>query len=129
MSHILDITDGVGVDRMVDVAFGVNVTSAPQLIRPNGWIASYSSDGLPNPEVPFLDFMYKNITIRPFSIYGMPEDAKISAFQHIGKLLATGCLIHSVGQTYNFSDMIAAHQAIEKNELTGVCLVNVVQVS
>ena len=127
VSNVLDITDGVGVDRMVDVAFGVNVAAAPQLIRANGWLASYSSDGLPKPEVPFLDFMYKNIAIRPFSIYGMPENAKINAFQRIGELLATRRLTHSIDRTYAFTDMIAAHQAIETDELFGVCLVEVAQ--
>jgi len=127
VSHVLDITDGVGVDRMVDVAFGVNVAAAPQLIRANGWLTSYSSDGVPKPEVPFLDFMYKNIAIRPFSIYGMPENAKINAFQRIGQLLATRRLSHSVDRTYAFTDMIAAHQAIETGELFGVCLVEVAE--
>ena len=127
VSRVLDITDGVGVDRMVDVAFGVNVAAAPQLIRANGWLTSYSSDGFSKPEVPFLDFMYKNIAIRPFSIYGMPENAKINAFQEIGKLLATRRLSHRVGRTYAFTDMISAHQAIEGAELFGVCLVEVNQ--
>ena len=125
VSHVLDITDGVGVDRMVDVAFGVNVAAAPQLIKANGWLTSYSSDAFSKPEVPFLDFMYKNIAIRPFSIYGMPENAKINAFQQIGELLATRRLSHRVGRTYAFTDMILAHQAIENSELFGVCLVEV----
>ena len=125
VSRVLDITDGVGVDRMVDVAFGVNVAAAPRLIRANGWLTSYSSDGFSKPEVPFLDFMYKNIAIRPFSIYSMPESAKINAFQQIGELLATHRLSHWVGRTFAFAEMISAHQAIEHNELFGVCLVEV----
>jgi NADPH:quinone reductase-like Zn-dependent oxidoreductase len=71
--------------------------------------------------------MYKNIAIRPFSIYGMPENAKINAFQRIGELLATRRLTHSIDRTYAFTDMIAAHQAIETDELFGVCLVEVAQ--
>ena len=127
VSCVLDITNNVGVDRMVDVAFGVNVAAAPQLIRANGYLASYSSDRLPKPEVPFLEFMYKNITIQPFSIYGMSENAKINAFQQIGELLATRRLSHLIGRTYAFTDMISAHQAIEKDDLFGVCVVEVAQ--
>ena len=127
VSCVLDITNNVGVDRMVDVAFGVNVAAAPQLIRANGCLASYSSDRLPKPEVPFLEFMYKNITIQPFSIFGMPENAKINAFQQIGELLATRRLSHLIGRTYAFTDMISAHQAIEKDDLFGVCVVEVAQ--
>ena len=128
VSRVLDVTDGVGVDRMVDVAFGANVAAAPQLIRANGWLTSYSSDGFSKPEVPFLDFMYKNIAIRPFSIYGMPENAKINAFRQIGELLARGRLSHRVSCTYPFTDMISAHQTIETADLFGVCLVEVAKV-
>ena len=126
LKEVLEITRGIGVDRMVDVAFGTNVTIAPRLIKPNGWLSAYSSDGVPKPEFPFLEFMYKNIGIRPFSIYGMPESAKKNAFQGINNLLATGQLSHIIGRKYPFSDMISAHQTVEKSEHPGVCVVSVV---
>ena len=123
--QVLEATAGAGVDRMVDVAFGANVALAPSLIKTNGWLTSYSSDGLPAPTVPFLEFMYKNIAIRPFSIYGMPEDAKRQAFAQISALLEKGQLTHLIDREYPFDSLIEAHQAIETKELFGVCLVNV----
>ena len=109
---------------MVDVAFGANIGLAPKLIRPNGTLTAYSSDGVPKPQLPFLEFMYKNIGIRPFSIYGIPKSAKIEAFNMIGNLLTEGQISHLIGKEYAFSDMAAAHEAVENSELFGVCLVN-----
>ena len=123
-SEVLEITDGQGVDRMVDVAFGTNVGNAHKLIKANGTLTAYSSDGCPTPSLPFLEFMYKNIAIKPFSIYGMPETAKTKAFEYIGKMLEKDALEHLIGTEYSFDKMIDAHQAIESKKLFGCCLVN-----
>ena len=117
------ITGGKGVERMVDVAFGINVEKAPNLIQRNGCLTAYSSDGVQNPKLPFLEFMYRNISIQPFSIFGMPEVAKIRAFEDINEMLKTGSLKHQIGREYSFKGMISAHQAIETGALFGCCLV------
>ena len=124
LARVLDITEGIGVDRMVDVAFGANIELAPKLIRPNGTLTSYSSDGMPRPQFPFLEFMYKNIGIQPFSIFGMPENAKIEAFSMISDLLNEGQISHLIGKEYAFSNMVDAHEVVENGKLFGVCLVN-----
>ncbi len=124
-SEVLKITGGQGVDRMVEVAFGTNVGTAPKLIKANGNLTAYSSDAFPMPSLPFLEFMYKNIAIKPFSIFGMPEMAKKKAFEDIGKMLNEGALEHLIDIQYSFNEMITAHQAIEFENLFGCCLVNI----
>lgn len=120
-----DITDGVGVDRMIDVAFANNIASAPTLVRANGIVTSYSSDADPSPSVPFIELMYKNILVRPFSIMGMPDAAKEAAFSAIDAMLEDGALTHLVGARYAFSEMVEAQEAIDEGSLFGVCVVGV----
>jgi len=119
-----DVTAGLGVDRIVDTAFGANVDTAPDLIMPNGVLTSYSSDGIPSPAIPFLSFMYKNIMIRPFSIFGMPAAAKEAAFIHIEMLLRKNALQQHIAKRIGFKDLVAAHESIESNQLFGACVVN-----
>ena len=122
---VAEVTGGRGVDRMLDVAFGANVAGAADLIRANGVLASYGSDAEPAPTVPFYEFMYKNILIRPFAIFGMPETAKDAAFAHVDELLTAGALTHLVDARFGFDEMIGAHEAIETDTLFGACLVGV----
>ncbi|MDD9876699.1 MAG: NADPH:quinone reductase [Magnetovibrio sp.] len=122
---VAEVTGGRGVDRMLDVAFGANVAGAAGMIRENGVLASYGSDAVPAPSVPFYEFMYKNVLIRPFAIFGMPDAAKDAAFAHVDALLAAGALAHRVGARFAFEEMVQAHEAIEADTLFGACLVEV----
>ncbi len=53
VKKVAEFTNGVGVDRVVDTAFSETIQLAPQLLRPNGVIATYSSDADPTPKIPF----------------------------------------------------------------------------
>ncbi|TNE36160.1 MAG: NADPH:quinone reductase [Alphaproteobacteria bacterium] len=122
---VKEVTSGKGVDRILDVAFGANIMDAPELVRDNGVIASYSSDGMPRPEIPFTALMYKNVLIRPFAIFGLQQKAQAAAFAHVEGLLNESRLRHKVGHEFAFDEMIAANEAIAKGDAGGVCLVRI----
>lgn len=125
VAAVLDATDGAGVDRILDGAFAETVQLAPDLIRANGMIAGYASDSDPTPSIPFLRLMYKNIGIRPFSIYGIPEEVQDRAFGAITEALEAAPLVQRVAREMAFEDMIAAHAAMESESLRGCLLVRV----
>ena len=56
-AKIMDATDGQGVDRIVEVAFGANLPSTVALLKDNGIISAYSSDTEPTPILPFYPMM------------------------------------------------------------------------
>src|SRR5262249_27070724 len=58
---IQDLTQGAGVDRIVDVDFGGNLPVSLQAIKQHGVIASYASRGEPEPKVNFRALMVKNV--------------------------------------------------------------------
>lgn len=122
---VKDITDGTGVDRFIDVAFGVNIANVPNLVKTNGVVTSYGSDAVAKPEVPFLALMYANILVRPFAIFAMPGDAQDTAFADIEAWCAQGALDHAVGMRFGFAELPAAHGAIEAGGFTGCCVVSV----
>lgn len=125
VAAVNEITEGNGVDRMIDVAFGNNIAAVPKLVRANGVIASFGSDANPTPVLPFYELMYKNILVRPFSIMGMPETAKDAAFAAIETLLAQDGLAQHIGARFDFEDLVAANEAVEAGDLFGVCVVRV----
>jgi len=123
--RVLDITNGQGAERFVDVAFGSNIDHATRILKPNGVITSYGSDAKLRPEFPFNDFMFRNITVRPFSIMGMPEQAKLDAFTDITSYLEADRLNHLVARRFEFDQMVQAHECIETGKVRGVVLVNI----
>jgi NADPH2:quinone reductase len=122
---ILELTGGVGVDRIVDVDFGGNVTVSAKVLKVNGTIASYASMGAPEPKLPFYALMSKNAAIRPVLIYTMPERAKDEAVRDISHLVATGRLMHVIGARFPLVRIVEAHQAQEGGKVTGNIVIDV----
>lgn len=115
-------TGGTGVDRVVEVAFGANVDLLPDIVAPNGVVASYASDAVPRPELPFQQLMYRNVTIRPFSIYGLPRDVQDRAFADVTRWLREARPSHLIGGRMALTDMVYAHESIERGDVFGVLL-------
>lgn len=127
IARIAEITGGTGVNHVSEVAFGPNVKLFPAIMAQNGVVTSYSSDPVLNPALPFNEFMFKNITVRPFTIYALTEEVKRETFAAINTMLAKGLLKHRVAMTHPFTldGVVAAHEAIEANASAGVCAIKI----
>jgi NADPH2:quinone reductase len=125
VAGVREITGGKGVHRIVEVAFGANVALASKLVRANGVIATYGSDAVPEPVLPFYSLMYAAITIRPFAIFVLPRAVQDRAFADVNRCLEDGALRHHVGARFAFDDMAAAHDAVETDAVFGTALVTV----
>lgn len=126
-AKVLEITGGRGVDRISEVAFGANVNLFPEIVAPNGVITAYSSDAVAEPVLPFLPLMFKNITMRPYTIYSLPEATQRDIFDAVNGMLAKGKLKHRVGAHHPFTldGVIAAQEMIEADAAAGVCVIDV----
>ena len=120
----MDFTDGAGVDRIIDVEFGMNVNDSAQMLKVNGVIASYSSSKMPEPVIPFYPLMFKNIALRTVLVYNMPERAKKTAMNDISNALEHQQLRHRIAQQYSLKDTAKAHEAIERGGLDGCVTVS-----
>ena len=56
---VKELTNGEGVDRVVSVDFGGNLSWLTKVIRQNGCVATYSSDTERKPKIGFYQFMKK----------------------------------------------------------------------
>jgi len=126
-AKVLDLTGGRGVDRVSEVAFGANIDLFPKIVTVNGVITAYSSDAVEEPVMPFLGLMFKNITMRPFTIYSLTEATKRDIFAAINGMLAKGQLKHRIAAHHPFTleGVIAAHEMIQADASPGVCLIDV----
>lgn len=111
------------LDRVVEVAFGANLADDIALLKPTGVIATYASDAVPEPTVPFWPMLAKDLTVRFVLVYAMPREAHDEAAQWISETLAAGRLKHQFFDTFALDDIAAAHEATEAMANVGKVLV------
>ncbi len=108
-ARIMDITDGNGVDRIVEVDYAGNFAVSRQIIGRGGSIAIYAAGDGPAP--PF-DFPVSNVNVRHVLVYDMPEDAKTAGVHDTNRWLAEGSLVGMDGPHYPLEDTAGAHEAV-----------------
>ena len=72
VSQIIEVVPE-GVDRVIEVEFGLNLTWLHQVLKPNGTLAVYGSAKEMNPTIPFGLYLFKAIKIDIFLIYILPR--------------------------------------------------------
>lgn len=115
---------GKPVDRVIDVEFGANLPEVLKLIRTGGVIATYSSTQVREPQLPFLQMMFMDLTIRMVIVYAMPEAAKQQAIDTITEALKNDQLSHRVAIVVDLNETARAHEIIESGESRGCVLVS-----
>lgn len=122
--QVLKLTEGKGVDRVVEVEFGGNLATSLRAVRIGGTIATYASQANPEPKLPFYDIMYRNLVIRTLVVFQLPASLKAQATCEITGWLNEGKLSHEIGEQFPLGETIAAHQAVENGTLGKVLVVH-----
>jgi NADPH2:quinone reductase len=120
---VLEGTDGVKVDRLVDVEFGANLPQALKFLRIGATIATYSSTVVKEPKLPFIQMMFMDLTLRMVIVYAMPEAAKQQAIADTCHMLDNGKLQHRIPHVLPFTEMVKAHELIENGGFGGCVVV------
>jgi NADPH2:quinone reductase len=124
-ARVMEITGGMGVDRIVEVAFGANLPITQKVIKTNGVVATYSSDADMEPKIPFRPFLARDVTVRFVLVYVMPREAKMAAIGAITECLQAGVLRHHVYREYEMAEAAEAHDAIESGKSLGNVVVKI----
>jgi NADPH2:quinone reductase len=120
----LAFTGGRGVDRVVDVDFGGNISTTPRLMAMNSTIAVYATNGNRNPVVPMRELMEKCIAVRALVLYALPPPLLAAAQADISKWLAAGPRVHNIAAQFALSETAQAHLAVEKGDKLGTVIVD-----
>ncbi|UKK84162.1 NADPH:quinone reductase [Sphingopyxis sp. BSN-002] len=112
-----------GVDRFVEVAFGANLDVIAALLAPRGVVATYASDAVPEPALPFWPLVMLDATIRFVLVYVMDAAAHAEAQRAIAEALEAGALTHNIAARYPLDDIVAAHEFLESGKALGKVIV------
>ena len=112
-ARVMELTEGKGLDRIVEVEMGGNLEASIEMLRANGVLSAYASEGEPEPAIPFYPILYKNLTLRFELVFLMPEEAKQQAVEDLSTWLESGEMRHTVAQRFPIEEIAAAHEAVE----------------
>jgi NADPH2:quinone reductase len=121
--RVLDITGGIGVDHIVEVDFGGNLSAALRCVRVNGSIAVYATNGDREPRLPVRELMQKNLAVYSMSLAGVPHPDRRRAQSDIAAWTATPGRILSVAARFPLYQTAAAHQTVEAGGKVGTVVV------
>jgi NADPH2:quinone reductase len=117
--------EAAGVDRVVEVAFGANLATNLAVLRTNGVIASYASDAVPDPQIPFWPMLAKDLTARFVLVYAMSRQAHDEAADWITAALQRGALKHQFYRHYTLDDIASAHETTESMSQVGKVILDI----
>ncbi len=122
--QILDLTGG-GTHRAIELELGVNITLLTEVMRPNGIIAAYGSAQSFTPEIPFIQMMFKDLTLRAILVYILTAEARAETLSGLNKMLQSGSLSHAIGATIPLEDTAKAHELVESADKFGTVVIEI----
>ncbi|MBL8837769.1 MAG: NADPH:quinone reductase [Alphaproteobacteria bacterium] len=124
-ARVLALTDGIGVDRIVEVDLGANLPIDAKIIRTNGVIASYSSTAVPEPAFPYYPLAFKGVTLRLVQGYNLPPAARRDAIAAIARHGGAGRLTHAIARRFPLAEIARAHEYLESGQAIGNVVVEI----
>jgi NADPH2:quinone reductase len=123
--EILAVTEGQGVDRIVEVDFGKNLEVCKRVLGLHGMISVYASAGEPEPVLPVYPFIRKNAILRFVLLYNSASEERRKACSDITAWLLTGLAKHTIAARFPLSKIAEAHRLVESGEKIGTVIVDI----
>jgi NADPH2:quinone reductase len=111
--QILSLTDGRGVDRVVESHVASNIGRLPGAVRDGGTIVVYGTGG-PEAPIPASWALRAQLTIRFIYAYAFDETVREAAIARFTELAEAGRLVHLPVRTFPLERIAAAHEAAEE---------------
>jgi len=124
VAAIEDFTNGEGVDRILEVEFGGNLSVSEQVIKPNGTIAAYGSVAVMEPSLPFYNLMFKGVKLNTYLIYIVSESDRNMIVNGLNDAMSDEALTHIISESYALDEIIDAHQSMESSQVIGNIVIN-----
>ena len=125
--RVLDLTDGRGVDRIIEVDLAANLETDVRVVKPNGRIVSYSSTSNPSPTVEYYPLAFKDVRVHFLQGYLLPPEVRRAAARELNLWSSVGQLEVLIGARFPLADTAEAHRALEDGAIIGNIVIDVTE--
>lgn len=119
VGEVMELTRGVGVDRVIEVDLAANLETDIAILKPNGVLASFSSSSDPRPILPYYALASKGLTVHFIQGFNLPEPARAAGKAAIAALGVTGSLRVAVGARLPLDRIAEAHDLVAARHTVG----------
>ncbi len=119
--RVRDMTQGQGVDRIIELDIAVNGAMDLEMLRAGGEVVAYGSSPQPL-NLPFPVLLAMNIQLKFFMVYHLSDVDRARAQATLHRLLSRGELAHNIALRLPLGQAVQAHEAVE----AGLTMGNVV---
>lgn len=126
VDDLMDLTDGHGFDRIVEVDAAANIDTDSRVVATNGTISVYATDSHHAPTVPIWRLMDKSVNLRNVLLYNLPHDEHRLAADDLNRWIAAGAITPRIGRRFSLAETARAHETVESRSGGGNVVVDVV---
>jgi NADPH2:quinone reductase len=113
-----------GVDHIVEVAFGANITTDMEILGIRGSVATYASDA-ESPNIPFWPLLFKNIRVDFLGSDDFTTADKADAARAINEALIAGWRGFEIIERLPLEEIATAHERLEASGSRGRVVVSI----
>jgi NADPH2:quinone reductase len=116
--RVREVTNGRGVDRVVEVDVAGNAPLLPKIIAPGGLCTAYGSNA-PQVSFDFGPMILGGAAVRFFIVYELPTEARARGIEDLTRWMTEGRLQHAIGATLPLDQTVQAHELVEQGKVIG----------
>ena len=124
MARVRSLTQGLGVDRVIEVDIAANGALDAELLKAGGEAVVYGS-GARDFALPFFPLILRNVTLHFFIVYNLTEVDRDRAEATLNGMLEAGQLQHNIGARRALTEIAQAHEEVESGRVIGNVVVSV----
>lgn len=125
VDQILQITNQVGVDRVIEVDFGTNIKNCHQILKAGGVSVMYAFVSQPDLPIPIMNLMTKNITLKFTLVYSISDQEREEVLLGISQWLNQTKPVFNIAQQFALTDIVLAHELVESGKKIGHVLLDI----
>jgi NADPH:quinone reductase len=122
---ILELTNNIGVDRIVEVELAGNLPLDEKILAENGTICSFGAARAPKLEISMSGRRARNMSLRFVFVYLLDDAALTETCAGINKAQVEGALKHRIAATFSLRELARAHAFAESHTGTGHVVVEI----
>ena len=123
-ARVRELTQGQGVDVIIDLDFSDTASWAPEALRPHGSLVCYGSNAMTQ-NFAYRPWLFASLGIKFFLVYELSAADRVAAIARLSGLLERGALQHSIAARYPLAETVQAHQAVESGRLIGNVVIEI----
>ncbi|RFP81272.1 NADPH:quinone reductase [Hydrogenophaga borbori] len=116
--RMAELTQGQGVDRIIETDMAANAAANLDMLRPGGEVVAYGSGASPL-AIPFYPLIVKNLQLKFFMVYHLSESDRARATGTLNRLLERGALRFPIAERLPLERIADAHQRVESGRAVG----------